>query len=495
MPPGVHDLAFWQRKKKTPQELIAAGDFKKAIKAFNEEIKKKKATDPILLTQLANAHQQVGNTAEAKKLYVTVGTHYGDRGFFNKSVVAFKKALRITPEDKSILEKLAEYNDQVPKFMLDERFLRQVSGKAAQEVLDHEVPAEADQTPVESDPQPEALPLATPESTEVEPADLEQAESKPADVESTPQAEALPPSDSDTLPTFHFDEMDGMIELDEDKLDSTMDMLDDGSQQFDDDGSGADAKQEDLADGLPMDFGEFQHAAPQPATPQPGTPHPAAPQPAAASAGDSPIKDGQLDQPISRGGMVFKSQVHEAAEVNTAPSGIFDSFDDALDSIFTTGEHSAEDENSISFDQVSAEEHQRHWPLFRTMPSAAFLPFVQALEMRDYAAGEEIVRQGEKGQEMFLISEGEVEVEIIIEGQAQRVAIVGEGDFFGEASLLTGEPRNATVRALKPSNCLVLGRRELERLTREHPTILASIQSIYYTRLQENASLKSEAGS
>src|SRR4029079_19504717 len=65
--------------------------------------------------------------------------------------------------------------------------------------------------------------------------------------------------------------------------------------------------------------------------------------------------------------------------------------------------------------------------------------------MAVYGSGETIVKQGEEGQSMFVVLSGDVRV--VLGPQRQEVALIGRGGYFGEMSLLTGEPRSATVLA------------------------------------------------
>jgi small-conductance mechanosensitive channel len=74
-----------------------------------------------------------------------------------------------------------------------------------------------------------------------------------------------------------------------------------------------------------------------------------------------------------------------------------------------------------------------------------------------YGAGETIIRQGEPGEALFIIEKGEVDVMLERPGEAPvEVARLGPGSFFGEMSLLTGEPRTATVRASRQCELLVV---------------------------------------
>jgi small-conductance mechanosensitive channel len=68
-----------------------------------------------------------------------------------------------------------------------------------------------------------------------------------------------------------------------------------------------------------------------------------------------------------------------------------------------------------------------------------------ATRIRVFGSGEAIVRQGEPGQSMFVVCGGRVSV--VLEPSGQQVATIGKGGYFGEMSLLTGDPRTATVRA------------------------------------------------
>jgi CRP-like cAMP-binding protein len=69
------------------------------------------------------------------------------------------------------------------------------------------------------------------------------------------------------------------------------------------------------------------------------------------------------------------------------------------------------------------------------------------MEPLEWSAGDEIIREGERGQSMFFIVEGMLEVFAQSDGRRCRLAAIGPGEFIGEMSLLTGEPRSATVVA------------------------------------------------
>jgi NADH dehydrogenase len=82
-----------------------------------------------------------------------------------------------------------------------------------------------------------------------------------------------------------------------------------------------------------------------------------------------------------------------------------------------------------------------------------------------YEAGQEIIRQGERGETFYSILRGEVDVVRDVDGAEERVARLGPGAYFGEDALLGDKPRSATVRAASPVDLLCLDRGNFRALT------------------------------
>jgi small-conductance mechanosensitive channel/CRP-like cAMP-binding protein len=110
---------------------------------------------------------------------------------------------------------------------------------------------------------------------------------------------------------------------------------------------------------------------------------------------------------------------------------------------------------------------------------------------RMYVAGEAIVRQGEASAEMFVVEAGEVVVTLDKGSPAARgqehgvdveIARLGPGKFFGEMSLMTGEPRNATVRAAGPCTLLVLGHAAFRALLESAPDLAEHVSRVITER-------------
>ena len=95
---------------------------------------------------------------------------------------------------------------------------------------------------------------------------------------------------------------------------------------------------------------------------------------------------------------------------------------------------------------------------------------------------EVIIRKGERGSEMFLISSGAVEV--VLPGERVRL---GSGEFFGELAILRARRRQADVVALGYCRVLVLSAAEFRRFLREFPAAKAEIDRIAAARDRENA--------
>jgi small-conductance mechanosensitive channel len=92
---------------------------------------------------------------------------------------------------------------------------------------------------------------------------------------------------------------------------------------------------------------------------------------------------------------------------------------------------------------------------------------------RLYARGEVVVRRDAPGASMFVVSSGEVE--ILLGPEARRIAVTSAGGFFGEMSLLTGNPRTATVRAIDDCTLVEITAEAFRRFVLERPAVLEAV--------------------
>ncbi len=108
---------------------------------------------------------------------------------------------------------------------------------------------------------------------------------------------------------------------------------------------------------------------------------------------------------------------------------------------------------------------------------------VPTVSVRQFGAGEMLVRIGEAGESMFIVRSGRAEViGHTADGQLRHLAEIGRGVVTGEMALMTGEPRNASVRALTDVEVIEMDREGFTRLFKEHPDAAASIGDIIAAR-------------
>ncbi len=92
------------------------------------------------------------------------------------------------------------------------------------------------------------------------------------------------------------------------------------------------------------------------------------------------------------------------------------------------------------------------------LPESGLAQLASAAETRLYASGEDIIRQGEEGAELFIIRSGRAVVLLQAPGrEPTEIAQLQAGAVVGEMSLVTGEPRSATVRAVTACECVAVG--------------------------------------
>ena len=116
--------------------------------------------------------------------------------------------------------------------------------------------------------------------------------------------------------------------------------------------------------------------------------------------------------------------------------------------------------------------------LFKALTPQQLTDVAEHMQKRHFAAGETIIREGQPGEEFFLISDGEVEV---IRAD-HEVARLGPGDFFGEVALISGEPRNATVVAEGGVDAYALGKTDFQTALATSQSFRDQLYRVYFTR-------------
>ena len=106
-------------------------------------------------------------------------------------------------------------------------------------------------------------------------------------------------------------------------------------------------------------------------------------------------------------------------------------------------------------------------PLFGGLSTRDLATIAAASEARHVAAGTELTRQGDPGDEFFIVADGAVDIRI----DDHSVRQLGPGDFLGEIALVFGGARTATAVATAPSTLYVLGRPDFDAMVKRYPRI------------------------
>jgi CRP-like cAMP-binding protein len=124
-------------------------------------------------------------------------------------------------------------------------------------------------------------------------------------------------------------------------------------------------------------------------------------------------------------------------------------------------------------------------PLFKNLSRAELVELAKVTEDMEVKEGKVLAREGEIGQEFFVIVDGEVSV---TKG-GEEVRTLGPGDFFGEIALIWDSPRRtATVTAASPVRFFVLTRQAFRSLIDHHPDIEEKVLEVLEERVQTTES-------
>jgi ATP-binding cassette subfamily B protein len=127
-------------------------------------------------------------------------------------------------------------------------------------------------------------------------------------------------------------------------------------------------------------------------------------------------------------------------------------------------------------------------PLFSTLEPDLLASLAQRLAVERYPAGEIIVRQGEVGDKLYIVHRGQVEVFAFQPTQQQPpLAVLHDGDYFGEMALVSDRPRNATVRARTPVQLYSLQRRDFLDLLSAQPQMAREVMQVAKQRYAETS--------
>ncbi|MEM7180267.1 MAG: cyclic nucleotide-binding domain-containing protein [Spirochaetota bacterium] len=99
-------------------------------------------------------------------------------------------------------------------------------------------------------------------------------------------------------------------------------------------------------------------------------------------------------------------------------------------------------------------------------------------------AGKSIFKEGDLGRSMYIVLEGSVEIYVIVNAQEVKLAMMQQGDFFGEMALFRQKPRSACARVVSDVRLAVIDSKpQLEKFLMDNPMFAAKMVTIMASRL------------
>ena len=477
-------LMAFRKKHKDPfkeiQSCLQKRDYKGALEWFITLLRKDKKNTQIRL-RFADTLVLAGNKNEAVKQLRIVADELADKGFMIRAIAINKKIMQIDPRQTEVHEKLAAMTENRSATSSNRQSLaealtqpdapiQQASVEPPPPVQAPPARAEAPPPPVEASP-PVTLPaLSLEERMEMEFGTSSGILDEPP---AAPVAEEPP---AEVVSLGGFDLMDqteapGEVPLDEPLAfeEEPVGLGDIAPAPSDDEvieltleEPSGEAELELSLDGLeppPLDPPEMVLDV--------------------DDASSEPEDIGETDIPSLEDLEIVEvdSEPEMAADmIESLVGALGEDIDSLIDSIIDDVGSSAKGEEEIEHEPPT------HIPLFSDLTTAEFVDVALLLMRRVAKAGEVIVNEGDPGESMFIISTGEVRATVNKDGQQLPVATLRDGDFFGEMAALSGEPRTATVTAVKNTEILELSREHLREICGRHPHVEAKIRLSYDER-------------
>lgn len=126
-------------------------------------------------------------------------------------------------------------------------------------------------------------------------------------------------------------------------------------------------------------------------------------------------------------------------------------------------------------------DHLQAVPIFRGLSRKQLETVGKQGSAVTFPSGRVVIKEGETGEEFFVVLSGKLSVT----AHGKEVAVLGEGEFFGELALFDPAPRDATVTCLSDSELLVIDARHFAPLLEDVPLLARKVTAALARRLRE----------
>jgi tetratricopeptide (TPR) repeat protein len=132
-------------------------------------------------------------------------------------------------------------------------------------------------------------------------------------------------------------------------------------------------------------------------------------------------------------------------------------------------------------------------PLFSDFTSDEFNAFTKRMIIHTIPPGKIIIKEGDTGRSVFILTRGSVQVYSTIRGKKVDLAALHASDFFGEVAFLTGKPRTATVETIEESDVLEVAENDLKEMISKSPRIREVLHNYHEQRAKSTFEKMKEA--
>ena len=441
--------------------LIGKKNYTKAIEVIREQLKTQR-NDPRLRLQLADVLVSAGKNKEAVTILLPLADEFAKEGFAAKAISVLKKIQKVDPGRRDIDSRLAGLIQEKQKQAVVAAPPSAGGGfELGMEEIGFDAPAASPEAPAPAPPAPAPRPAPPAPVAAPRPAPPPPAPPKPRPAAPEPEPE---------LALESAPELDLSGGGPPPVASAAPIAVESAGAEFDLGVESAPAEE------APLDLGlEAVEAAPV-IEPEPAPP-PAAP-PAAPVEDQDLLFSGEFEAVEE-----LTEPILEAEPTVEAEPEVTDPMSDSrfADELFSVLENAFQEPAAAAAGPApeaapAAGAEIVVSPLFKDFSVDELVAVIGGLNLITFERGQVILREGDPGQSLFMLTAGTVKAFVRRDGKQVPIAELEEGAFFGEGSILTGKPRSATIVAKEHCELLELDRATLDSITQTHPHVRDVLQ-------------------